>query len=94
MSLTFGEETSLEITAKNVDKGKGLSELAKYLGINMSQTIGIGDADNDISFLKVVGLPIAMGNANNKVKELCKVITDDNDHDGISKSIYKYCIEN
>ena len=94
LSLTFGEETSLEITAKNVDKGKGLSELAKYLGINMPQTIGIGDSDNDISFLKVVGLPIAMGNANNKVKELCKVITDDNDHDGISKSIYKYCIEN
>ena len=94
LSLSFGEETALEITAKNVDKGNGLSALAKYLGINMSQIIGIGDADNDISFLKIVGLPIAMGNANDKVKELCKVITDDNDHDGVSKSIYKYCIEN
>ena len=94
ISISFGEKTALEINAKNVDKGKGLSALANYLGINMSQIIGIGDSDNDVSFLKIVGLPIAMGNANDKVKAICKIISDDNDHDGISKSIKKYCLEN
>ena len=60
----------------------------------MSQIIGIGNADNDIIFFKNCWLPIVMGNANDNVKELCKIIIDDNDHDGISKSIYKYFIEN
>ena len=60
----------------------------------MLQIIGIGDADNDVGFLKIVRLPIAMGNANDKVKALCKIIAEDNDHDGVSKSIQKYCLEN
>ena len=94
LCFSFGENTALEITAKNVNKGNGLSELANYLKIPNNQIIGIGDADNDISFLKIVGLPIAMGNANEKVKSICKVITDDNDHDGTGKSISKYCLEN
>ena len=94
LSFSFGEETSLEITAKNVNKGNGLSALATHLDIPMAQIIGIGDADNDLSFLKIVGLPIAMGNANEHVKSICKVITDDNNHNGTGKSISKYCLEN
>lgn len=94
LSFSFGEETALEITAKGVDKGKGLSALTSYLNINMAQVIGIGDADNDISFLKIVGLPIGMGNANKNVKTICQIIADDNDHNGTGKSIYKYCLEN
>ena len=94
LSFSFGEKTALEITAKNVNKGNGLSELSNYLGINNKQIIGIGDADNDLIFLKMVGLPIAMGNANENVKSICKDITDDNDHNGVGKSINKYCLEN
>ena len=94
LSFSFGEETALEITAKNVNKGNGLSELANFLGVKKNQIIGIGDADNDLSFLKIVGLPIAMGNANENVKSICKEITDDNDHNGTGKSINKYCLEN
>ena len=70
------------------------SELSNYIGINNKQIIGIGDADNDLSFLKIVGLPIAMGNANENVKSICKDITDDNDHNGVGKAINKYCLEN
>ena len=94
LSFSFGEETALEITAKNVNKGNGLSELFNYLGINNKQIIGIGDADNDLSFLKMVGLPISMGNANENVKSICKDFTDDNDHNGVGKAINKYCLEN
>lgn len=94
LSFAFGKDNGLEITAKNVNKGNGLSALATHLNIPMSQIIGIGDADNDISFLKIVGLPIAMGNANENVKSICKVITDDNDHNGAGKSISQFCLEN
>lgn len=93
LSFAFGEKTALEITADSVTKGNSLIKLAKYLDIQMNKTIGIGDGNNDISFLSIVGLPIAMGNANENVKAICKDITDDNNHNGTGKAISKYCLK-
>ena len=93
LSFAFGGKTALEITADSVTKGNSLTKLAKYLDIPMEKVIGIGDGDNDISFLSIVGLPIAMGNANENVKAICKDITDDNNHNGTGKAIYKYCLD-
>ena len=47
----------------------------------MSQTIVVGDADNDIAAMKKAGLAVAMKNANEHVKALADVIVSDNDHD-------------
>ncbi|ORX84367.1 hypothetical protein BCR32DRAFT_325944 [Anaeromyces robustus] len=94
LSFAYSEKTSLEMTAPNVTKANGLSELASYLNIPMTETLGIGDGDNDRSFLNVVGLSVAMNNANEDIKAICKVITDDNDHNGTGKAIRKYCLEN
>ena len=94
LDFTFTEETSLEINAKDTTKGSGLLALASYLGIPLSQIIGIGDGNNDYSFLKIVGLPIAMGNANENIKNISKCITDDNNNNGSGKAIRKYCLHN
>ena len=59
----------------------------------MEKVIGIDDGNNDISFLRIVGLPIAMGNANENLKAICKQINDDNNHKGAGKAIYKYCFK-
>ena len=53
----------------------------------MEETAGIGDADNDSAVLRAVGLSIAMGNAEDKIKEMCDMTTDDNDHNGVGKAI-------
>src|SRR3712207_8131791 len=37
----------LELTPKTVSKGTAIGHLAKKLGIDMSQTMAIGDAEND-----------------------------------------------
>ncbi|ORX46689.1 hypothetical protein BCR36DRAFT_585152 [Piromyces finnis] len=94
LSFAFAEGTSLEMTASGVTKANGLLELASYLKIPIEQTLGIGDGDNDRSFLAIVGLSVAMGNAAEDIKAICKVITDDNDHNGTGKIIRKYCLEN
>ena len=93
LSFAFVEKTALEMSADNATKGNSLTKLAKYLDIPMEKVIGIGDGDNDISFLSIVGLPISIGNANENVKLICKDITDDNNHNGTGKAIYKYCLE-
>jgi hydroxymethylpyrimidine pyrophosphatase-like HAD family hydrolase len=75
------------MTAPGVSKALGLEKLAEHLGIPMEETAGIGDADNDSAVLRAVGLSIAMGNAEDKIKEMCDMTTDDNNHNGVGKAI-------
>ncbi len=91
LPLTFvpGEETSLEITAAGVTKALGLRELAAHLGIPLQETAGIGDGDNDRALLETAGMAVAMGNAVPGLREICGMVTDDNDHNGVGKAIRK-----
>lgn len=92
LELVNAEQTSVEISAKGITKGTGLEQLCKYLGITMDEVIAVGDADNDIDVLSKVGLAIAMGNANEKVKSICDVIVSDCDSDGCVEAVEKYLL--
>lgn len=92
--LKNSEEAGLEISAKNVTKGTGLMSLCEHLGISIDETIAVGDADNDIDVLKTAGLSVAMGNADDEIKEICDVVVGDCDHDGCAEAIEKYLLNN
>jgi hydroxymethylpyrimidine pyrophosphatase-like HAD family hydrolase len=47
----------------------------------------IGDGDNDIGVLGVVGLPIAMGNATDAVKAAATHVVGNVDEDGFAEAI-------
>lgn len=87
LTFAFAEKTSLEMTAQNVTKATGLEHLAASLGISLNQTVGIGDADNDREMLTKVAFPIAMDNASDEIKALCRFVTKDNDHNGVGEAI-------
>ena len=91
LPLTFAcpEEYTLEMTYEGVSKALGLEKLAEALGISMEETVGIGDGDNDRAVLEAVGLSVAMGNADPGLRDLCTLVTDDNDHNGVGKAIRK-----
>ena len=88
---TSSEE--VEICPQNVNKGIALEYLIKYLKLKPKQVIAIGDMDNDLPMMKLAGLSIAMGNANDNIKQACDVETLDNDHDGVKAAIEKYILE-
>lgn len=92
LEMARAEETSLELSPKNVSKGSGLLKLCGYLSIPVEHTIAVGDSDNDIEILKTAGLSVAMGNARPHIKELSDVIVADNDHGGCAEAIYKYLL--
>lgn len=88
----FAETSSLELSAAGVDKGAGLKMLAKSLNIPISQTISVGDADNDVPMLQTAGLSVAMGNAFENALNASDVQVADCDHDGVAEAIRKYLI--
>ena len=61
---------NLEIYDKRAGKGNALLELAKYLGIDPTQTIAVGDSPNDIDMVTKAGLGLAMGNARQELKAI------------------------
>lgn len=46
-----------------IDKGSGLNEALKHLEVPASATLAIGDAENDVAFLRAAGFGVAVGDA-------------------------------
>jgi len=83
----FSLANYLEITHQDVDKATALSALGKQLGIMPADMVAIGDGENDMALLRLVGLGIAMGNASPSVQATADWVTDTNNRDGVALAI-------
>lgn len=92
ITIIKAENTGLEMTANGVEKGSGLEFLCSYLNIPISESIAVGDADNDESMIIKAGLGIAMGNANKNIENLADISVSDNNNDGCAQAIYEYLL--
>lgn len=63
------------ILPTGINKATGLAAALKVLKILPEQTVGVGDAENDEAFLKMVGVSVAVDNALEVVKKLARVVT-------------------
>ena len=74
-------ESNIEIFLPTTGKGNALIRLAQELGVDIKQTIAVGDSDNDIPMLQVAGLSLATANANQTVKQIThKTICSNDQH--------------
>ncbi|WP_414052648.1 Cof-type HAD-IIB family hydrolase [Macrococcus animalis] len=80
----------LEFMNKEISKGKVLKQLVDQLGIKQEEVMAFGDSNNDKDMLEFAGLGVAMGNANEGIKEIADVITDDHNSDGIANIVNQY----
>ena len=90
LSISYAEAFNLEMSPANITKASGLVELCDYLRIDLSESVAIGDADNDKEILQTAGLSVAMGNASDEIKRLADFVTLDNDNDGVAFAIEKF----
>lgn len=79
---------NIEVISPIADKGRALGKLCEQYGISLERCIAIGDSENDLEMLHVVGMPVAMGNASDAVKAVARYITATNEEDGVAKAIY------
>lgn len=83
---------ALHITDKRVNKGTSLRYLCERNGINMENVMAIGDSQNDEDFLKEVGYKIAVGNADNKLKEISTYACEKLYGAGVAEAIEKFAL--
>ncbi len=85
-------KNTFEVMDKSTSKGNALKKICDYYGIDRNEIISIGDNENDISMIEFAGLGVAMGNAEETVKNIADYITTTNEEDGVAKVIEKYII--
>ncbi|GAB6991581.1 Cof-type HAD-IIB family hydrolase [Paenibacillus pini] len=90
LEITNSSPHNLEINPQGINKATGIAQVCSLLGLEMSQVIAVGDSMNDLAVIQKAGLGVAMGNAQQVVKDEADVVVASNDEDGIAEVIRKY----
>ena len=77
----------VDMIAKGGGKRTAILRYLEKNGILPEEIIAFGDGENDIGMLQLAGIGVAMGNAEEVVKQNADYITADIDDDGIEKAL-------
>lgn len=73
-----------------VSKFEAIKKVLDYYNIDVSNSIAFGDGGNDLDMLESVGLGIAMGNGDEKLKSKADFVTKKSSEDGIHYALTKF----
>jgi Cof subfamily protein (haloacid dehalogenase superfamily) len=82
----------IEATGPSISKGEALARLAAHMGVAQSETMAVGDQDNDVSMIAWAGTGVAMGNASPAAKAAADVIAPALEADGAAWAIERYAL--
>jgi hydroxymethylpyrimidine pyrophosphatase-like HAD family hydrolase len=74
LEITFNQG-SIMVLPVGVTKASGLRGALAQLGLSPLNCVGVGNAENDLAFLEVCGLPVAVANALPSVKQRVAFVT-------------------
>ncbi|MBN2860747.1 MAG: HAD family phosphatase [Sphaerochaetaceae bacterium] len=76
-----------EVMSSKATKGDALKLLLEHEGIEAERVMAIGDENNDLEMLRMVGHPVAMANATKQVKQAARYHTSSCDEEGVARII-------
>ena len=86
--------TFFDLSPKGGTKVKGIDTFLKYYGIPLEHTMAFGDGGNDLEMIEHVRYGVAMGNANDRLKQAADYVTTDSSSDGIRIALRHYGLLN
>ena len=73
----------LEVLLSNLNKGTAIRELCEHIGHDIGNTVCFGDSENDLAMFEVCGIPIAVSNAMEEVKQKASIVLEGNNQDAV-----------
>lgn len=92
LELTNSLPTNVEVNPAGVNKAAALQFVCDEIGIEMAEVMAVGDSLNDIKMIQESGVGVAMGNAQEAIKNVSDFITDKNNKDGVAKAIEHFAL--
>lgn len=78
---------SVMVLPSGVNKGTALQSAVVELGVSCRNVVSVGDAENDLPFLRMSGCSVAVANALPSVKEQCDIVLDTARGEGVTDLI-------
>jgi Cof subfamily protein (haloacid dehalogenase superfamily) len=78
--------TFVNLTPAGVSKASAVRAVAQAYGVPLANVMFVGDADNDAGAMREVGFPVAMGNAEPRVKQLARLQVGHVDAGGLAQA--------
>ncbi|MBK9122007.1 MAG: HAD family hydrolase [Chloroflexi bacterium] len=91
--LTQAIPEAVELLPTGASKGTALKLLLKEMKIEPAHVMAIGDGENDIEMIQLVGHGLAMGNGNAKLKAAAKAVLPSNDEDGVAEALLTHVLK-
>lgn len=89
----YDSKFAIHITDPSVDKGSSLKLLANCINVKTEEIMAIGDGENDIEFLQVAGLKVAVNNADDELKAIADYVTWKPYGDGVAEAVSKFILK-
>ncbi|TBL80692.1 Cof-type HAD-IIB family hydrolase [Paenibacillus thalictri] len=81
--------TLVQLMHKMACKSTAVARLLNGMGISVRECMAFGDDYNDLALFRLVGYPVAMGNAVEDLKHAARRVTENNDNDGVAVVLEK-----
>lgn len=85
--VTRWNDFAVDIIASSGGKRTGIKEYLRMNHIKREETMAFGDGENDIEMIRYVQIGVAMGNADDQVKENADHVTSSVDSNGIEEAL-------
>jgi len=89
VAVTASGDINIEFNHIDAQKGYAVEQFAKRLGIDMKDVMTLGDHFNDESMIRMAGRGVAMGNADEAIKEIATHTTKSNLENGFAYAVEK-----
>jgi Cof subfamily protein (haloacid dehalogenase superfamily) len=93
LSPVMPDASFVNITPKGVDKAFAVRLVAEAYGVPLERVMMVGDSANDISTMRIVGIPVAMGNAEPGVRDVATSRVATVDEDGLVEALALTSVE-
>lgn len=93
VSVTYSSNRYAEFVPAHTSKGTGLAHLAAHLGIDIAETIGMGDSANDLGMIYAAGMGVAVANATSDVKDAAGLVLESTCEDGALAEVVRRLVE-
>jgi Cof subfamily protein (haloacid dehalogenase superfamily) len=87
LSPVMPDTSFLNVTPEGVDKGAAVRAVAEEYGIPLERVMMVGDGANDVPVMRIVGFPVAMGNAEPAARAAARYQVGDVDRGGLLEAL-------
>lgn len=88
--ITCSADVLVEVSPLGDTKGEGIKFLAKHYGIDIADTVAVGDNLNDMSMIEAAGIGVAVGNAVPELKAKAEFVCVSNNDGAVAQVIKKF----